>query len=154
MSLSNKNIPGLFSLYAALDTKLGSNQAVWATGQAALESRWFTSALSRQAHNFWGIKATPNWKGAAWNGRTEEFLKGKSVHLSQTFRAYPTIGAGIDDYLSLIDRLYSASLRQSSLTVFLNQLQGRWATDPHYAIKVQQVIQQVETIVKGQSNVS
>lgn len=147
--MSSRNIPTLFEVHNLFIKELGEVQAKWACGQAALESNWFTSRLAVEAKNLWGIKATPSWKGAVWSGRTHEFERGQRITITAGFRAYPTLQSGIHDYLSLTDRLYGSPLRQSSVTTFLNSLQGKWATDPHYSANVLQTIHAVAKIIDG-----
>jgi flagellum-specific peptidoglycan hydrolase FlgJ len=101
-------------VYKCLRMNFGDEQALWALGQGALESNWYSSQLSVVALNYWGIKATPNWKGAVWDGPTNEVLQGRMVKVRAGFRAYPSTLASIKDYSSLLERLYGAPLNQSS----------------------------------------
>jgi flagellum-specific peptidoglycan hydrolase FlgJ len=145
---SKVNYKLLFEVYDHIYQQVGPEQAVWATGQAALESNWFRSALGLSARNYWGIKATPSWSGAVWHGQTQEYVD-SGFHTSvQGFRAYPTTKDGVHDYLSLLARRYGNPLNQPKFAVFLDSLQGKWATDPVYANKVLRASEEVRRIVK------
>ncbi len=66
--------------------------------QAALESGYGQSSLTREAYNFFGIKADSNWKGPVWTGGTREEYNGQSVNITAAFRKYPNAEEGFKGY--------------------------------------------------------
>lgn len=64
--------------------------------QAALESNWGTSDLSRKYNNYFGIKKH-NWKGKTATFWTTEVKNGQKVRVQAEFRAYDTLAEGIAD---------------------------------------------------------
>ena len=76
------------------------------SAQAALESAYGTSKLSRDACNFFGIKAGKSWKGEAVQYRTREYSKEKiPFDIVASFRKYPNIEACLSDYARIIETL-------------------------------------------------
>jgi flagellum-specific peptidoglycan hydrolase FlgJ len=143
------NGPVMVMVYEALCKRIGKGQAAWAIGQALNESAAFNSRLSIEALNFWGIKTTPMWKGAVWRAKTLEYTKGTAHRVEASFRAYPTIQAGVDDYLGLIERKYGNTLKQPSLSLFLDTIAKYWATDPNYWKTTQSSIRRAQGLINA-----
>ena len=112
--------------------------------QAALETGWGQHMAKRKdgsaGLNLFGIKA-----GAATsdvtNQATREFKNGQWVSEPASFRAYKSVGAAFDDYVSFLksNPRYTEALRNGSGSVggFVSGLQkAGYATDPHYAQKL------------------
>lgn len=71
--------------------------------QAILESGWGKSRLAAQYHNYFGLKCGSGWTGASVNMSTqEEYSPGTMTTISDNFRAYPSMDAGIKGYFEFI----------------------------------------------------
>lgn len=118
------------------------NAQVWTCmAQAACESNYGQSNIMRNAHAYFGIKATKSWVqkakygGLVYSAKTKECYDGKTyVNISDTFRAYRNMEDSIRDYFDLIEgQRYKDSLNKSTvkdcITVIKN---GGYATAPTY----------------------
>ncbi|MGH9509197.1 MAG: glycoside hydrolase family 73 protein [Terriglobales bacterium] len=105
--------------------------------QAALESAWGRSQLSRQAHNYFGIKAHGGLPSIELP--THEFEGGKLVQVAARFARYASMEACFADRDRLITRLsvYAEALAcAGDPEAFIRALARHWATDPKYAEKL------------------
>lgn len=77
------------------------NSAVIA--QAILESGWGESRLSKQYHNYFGLKCGTLWKGASVNMATqEEYSPGQLTNITDNFRVYASMEDGVKGYFEFI----------------------------------------------------
>lgn len=119
-----------------------------AAAQAALESAWGESELSREANNLFGIKAGRSWDGPTYTLPTREFDPDSGWRtVPAQFRAYESWAECFRDYGEIINTrpwfrdAAEAAVRGDPLG-FLNGLLARpgrepgWATDPAYKEKV------------------
>jgi len=113
--------------------------------QAALESAWGESSLTKSHKNFFGIKADASWKGASATMRTIENVAGQNQTQLAKFRIYPTAQDGFDDHgkFLVVNKRY-ASLFKLPVTDFVNWANGLkaagYVTDPNYASKLISII--------------
>lgn len=72
--------------------------------QAALESGWGESGLTKYANNFFGIKdqANDEWYGANINMASGEVFNGQQTTINSNFRKYPDAGGSFADHASLL----------------------------------------------------
>lgn len=108
--------------------------------QAALESRWGESELSRRANNYFGIKA--HGKHASLEMPTTEVMGGVENQITARFAAYETMQQcfACRDGLILSGAVYAeARLHLDDAEQFARALAKHWATDPHYAEKLLRV---------------
>ena len=120
-------------------------------GQAALESGWGQREIrmpdGSSSHNLFGIKAGPDWKGKVAEVTTTEYSNGVPHKQVAKFRAYDSYEAAFNDYANLLqnDPRFAGVLQQTgNAQGFASALQqSGYATDPHYADKLAQVISQV-----------
>lgn len=120
-------------------------------GQAALESGWGQREIrmpdGSSSHNLFSIKAGPSWKGKVAQVTTTEYRNGVPHKQVSKFRAYDSYTQAFNDYANLLSSnpRYAGVLQQgSSAHGFANALQhSGYATDPHYAEKLAQVIDKV-----------
>jgi peptidoglycan hydrolase FlgJ len=116
--------------------------------QAAHESGWgqreIRQADGRSAHNLFGIKAGPGWKGAVAEVTTTEVVEGQAHKVKAKFRAYASYAESFNDYARLMTQnpRYRQVLAQGdSAQGFARELQrAGYATDPHYADKLTRTI--------------
>lgn len=110
-----------------------------AIAQAILESGWGESGLTKNANALFGIKADKNWNGKVYNTKTFEVLDGKTMYITDGFRAYDSWEHSIidhDDFLRRLSR-YKPVLDAATPYIACNQLQTcGYATDPVYAQKL------------------
>ena len=103
--------------------------------QAACESAWGTSGLSSKYFNFWGMKCGSSYKGASVNMKTkEEYTVGTLTTISDNFRAYPNIEAGVRGYFDFIQMTRYQNLKQAtSPEDYIIKLKNDgWATSSSY----------------------
>lgn len=73
----------------------------------------------RATNNLFGIRAGPAWKGAVYSRATKKTYASYSLAVSHgatdLFRAYPSIAASLDDYITLVTTspLYTSALGKS-----------------------------------------
>lgn len=114
---------------------------------AALESGWGKREVKNpdgsSSHNFFGIKATPEWKGKVAEVVTTEYLDGKPRKSVERFRSYTSVEEGFSDYARFLkeNKRYQNILGASSVDQFATGLQrAGYATDPLYADKLRRVV--------------
>lgn len=116
--------------------------------QAALESGFGGSTLSSAPnHNMFGIKGS--YQGESVGMTTSEFVNGKWIRIVQNFKKYPNHQASFEDNARLLrngltwnKNFYSGTWIENT-TSFKDAtqwLQGRYATDPAYASKLNNII--------------
>ncbi len=132
--------------------------AQYIVGQAALESGWgrrqIIGADGTQSYNLFGVKAGPDWNGPTVNVATTEYVSGVPQKSVQTFRAYSSYAQSFNDYAQLIansprySTVVASAMRGNGAAGFAESLQrSGYATDPHYAAKLTQVIGQTLRMV-------
>ncbi|GBG05279.1 glycoside hydrolase family 73 protein [Lactobacillus rodentium] len=117
--------------------------------QAALESGWGQSSLAQEPNNnLFGIKGSYN--GQSVNMGTTEYGSNGYYNTNSQFRKYPSYTESFNDNGALLRNGISGSNNFYSGTWVENAnsgsqatqgLQGKYATDPQYAAKLNQVIQ-------------
>ena len=71
--------------------------------QAILESAWGKSTLASKYHNYFGLKTGTGWTGKSVNMRTqEEYSPGTMTTITDAFRVYDSMEAGIKGYFEFI----------------------------------------------------
>lgn len=122
--------------------------AAFMISQAALETGWGRKEIRHgdgtSAHNLFGIKAGPNWRGPVAEVMTTEYINGKPQKVMARFRAYGSYAESFADYARLMKdspRYQPVLARAESATGFAQGLQrAGYATDPAYAEKLSRVI--------------
>ena len=107
--------------------------------QAALESGWGESALTKTGNNLFGIKADSLWRGQTLIMNTKEFIKGQWVVVPALWRKYASWQASIEDHVAFLkcNPRYSPCFQCSTSEAFARALaKAGYATDPIYADKV------------------
>lgn len=115
--------------------------------QAALESAWGESGLTKQANNFFGIKdqANDEWSGANITKDTTEVGNSGAYSTSAKFRKYSSPQGSFNDHATFLkkNKRY-ASLFALDPTDFVKWAQGLkaagYATDPSYDAKLVNLI--------------
>jgi len=119
--------------------------------QAALETGWGKHQMQlpegRSSFNLFGIKAGPDWDGRTVRVQTLEYRDGIAQKETALFRAYDSLEEGLQDYVSFLkgNNRYATALTQQDANSFARALQeAGYATDPHYADKIQSIAQRPE----------
>jgi hypothetical protein len=125
--------------------------------QAIVESAWGQSTLAKEAHNYFGIKATPDWYGETVTKGTDEYDGHRYYHTKAVFRKYPNMQSGLEGYVHKIkttqagngEHRYLGSLRSraknyaESCRALQRGVQGAgWATSPEYAESLIKIIRE------------
>ena len=108
--------------------------------QAALESNWGQSRLSRDAHNYFGIKAHGDHARVAYP--TLEHVNGRDLRVSAEFARYDSMEecfADRDRLIATAPCYAGTRARGGDPEAFARALAAHWATDPHYADKLLRV---------------
>lgn len=124
------------------------------SAHAALESGWGQRPLMTQggasANNLFGMKAGEGWDGAVAESATTEYVHGVAVRTSDRFRAYPDQASAFRDYAQLLlanPRFHGALGARNDARAFAEALaKSGYATDPHYAAKLQSVAARIEGV--------
>ena len=121
----------------------GGSPAGVAVAQAALESNWGQSRLSRDAHNYFGIKAHGS---LPWTELpTHEAKNGALVRTVARFARYDSMEACFADrerILAKVAAYAEARARVADPEAFIRALARHWATDPRYAEKLLRIYRQ------------
>ncbi|AWP28695.1 glycoside hydrolase family 73 protein [Paenibacillus sp. Cedars] len=129
------------AIFAAADMKNTFIPASLTIAQAALESAWGTSGLTKKGNNLFGIKG----RGPAGSCTmpTTEYVNGKPIKVDAAFRAYNNWGESITDHTKLIlngvswDRnKYKKVIGVDGKTAAREIQEAGYATDPKYADKL------------------
>lgn len=116
--------------------------------QAGLESSWGRSGLAESYNNLMGTKG--NVDGRSVTVRTREVQNGQDVYINAGFTIYDTWGHSLFHYGSLMrnglswdSNYYSGTWieKTESYHDATAWLQGRYASDPSYATKLNQIIE-------------
>lgn len=121
--------------------------------QAALETGWGKSIIRQQdgssSHNLFGIKTHNSWGGESARVLTTEYRGGKAVKEAASFRAYESFAHSFEDYVTFLQgngRYEKALAAVDKPGQFAQELQkAGYATDPHYARKINQIARQMQT---------
>jgi flagellar rod assembly protein/muramidase FlgJ len=104
---------------------------------AALETGWGRSVVG---NNVFGVKAGGSWSGTQVLAQTHEIENGQSVPQVAAFRAYPSLDAAVQDYVSLISgsqRYRSAlGMGDDARGYGAALIAGGYATDGDYPSKL------------------
>lgn len=113
--------------------------------QAALESDWGNSALSRQSNNFFGIKGSNGSKYV-----TKEYYDNEWESIYANFKHYNTVEDSVVDYANLLkngtswdENFYQEVIEADNYKEAAYAVQeAGYATDPNYADKLIRIIEQ------------
>jgi flagellum-specific peptidoglycan hydrolase FlgJ len=137
-------------LAAAILESSGKKDGVWYVGG---------SQLSREANNYFGIKATSSWKGKTYTINTREFIKGQYITIPAKFRAYDTVQDSFADYVSFLQR----NSRYKKAGVFtaataseqVNRIAAAgYATDPNYSKLLNSIITSIRKFIPAPSTLA
>lgn len=111
----NNFIAQIAPLIQAEAKKRGYKVASAVIAQACLESGYGVSSLAAKYHNYFGLKCGSAWKGASVNMKTmEEYKVGTLTRISDNFRAYGSMAAGVAGYYDFIQYPRYANLKTAT----------------------------------------
>ncbi|MEG0749878.1 MAG: LysM peptidoglycan-binding domain-containing protein, partial [Carnobacterium sp.] len=147
--MSNAEFVEFIGAYAAEVAPKNDLYASLMIAQAALESGWGSSKLSSSPnHNLFGIKGSYNGQTATMY-TSEWSASGGWIYIPQNFKKYPSHAESLQDNANLLkngtnwdSNFYSGAWKSNSTSVYdaTAWLQGRYATDPSYASKLNNII--------------
>lgn len=79
--------------------------------QAIIESNYGESILSKNYHNYFGMKCGSHWTGKSVSLMTHEEFNGASVKLKDSFRCYASMNDGVKGYFDFINTNRYANLK-------------------------------------------
>lgn len=114
---------------------------------AALESGWGRHEPRRadgsSSFNLFGVKAGRSWGGNTVSASTTEYVDGRAVQATETFRAYASYAESFRDYARVLggNSRFATVLGSADGVDFARSLQqAGYATDPMYADKLARII--------------
>lgn len=120
---------------------------------AALESGWGKREIptrdGKPSHNLFGIKADPGWKGESTEITTTEYFNGIPRKIRDHFRVYDSYQQSLEDYVGMLNGSprYQSVMQATTPEAAARALQqAGYATDPHYAQKLINIIQQIKNL--------
>ncbi|MEE8058865.1 MAG: flagellar assembly peptidoglycan hydrolase FlgJ [Pseudomonadales bacterium] len=115
--------------------------------QSALETGWGVKINGKtngeSSLNFFNIKADKRWQGDWVTIPTLEFRQGIPVKEFSAFRAYQSPQHSFEDYAEFISQSprYEKALHSATPEAYIRHIgEAGYATDPHYADKVIQIL--------------
>jgi flagellar protein FlgJ len=120
-------------------------------GQAALESGWGKREIKgvdgTPSNNLFGIKATDKWNGKVVETMTTEYINGVKQKRIEKFRAYDNYADSFKDFAKIMindPRYQNVVANMNDVHNYAQAMQkAGYATDPHYANKLANVIQKI-----------
>lgn len=116
--------------------------------QAIIETGWGTSDKAIQCNNYFGVKASGSWNGQVLDLPTKEFLNGKYVDTTASWRVYPTVEDSILDHGVFLQKSNYTSKGVLSARNYAEQItaihKGGYATDPLYSSKICTLINRLD----------
>lgn len=163
MSGDSKDFLAQLSLPARLASEQSGVPHHLILAQAALESGWGQRQITREngapSFNIFGVKATSSWKGPTTEITTTEYENGEAKKVKAKFRVYSSYLEALSDYVSMLSNnpRYAAVKTAATPEQGAQALQNAgYATDPKYAQKLTNMIQQLksmgEKVSKAYSN--
>ena len=119
--------------------------ASFTIAEGALESGWGSSQLATQGRNLFGVKADASWHGPTVPMQTREFVHGTWVMVPALWRAYADWQGCLDDHAAFLTQnpRYRACFAHPDGVSFAAAVAAAgYATDPHYAALIAQLINQ------------
>lgn len=157
-----KELPKIYTGQTFIDEisetsmKLGVDYGIYASvmiAQAILESNYGKSALSQSpTNNLFGIKGTYKGQGSSFK-TAEDDGSGNLFKIKSKFRQYNSVNQSLEDYANLLknglkssNSFYIGTWKEntnnySDATAYL---QGKYATDTHYAEKLNHLIEKYD----------
>ncbi|WP_304576660.1 C39 family peptidase [Romboutsia ilealis] len=111
--------------------------------QSVGESGWGpSSGLATKGNNLFGIKTGSKWTGKSYSAKTGEFLNGKNVTITDSFRAYDSMADSVIDRANFLSgsRYKAMMSKNTPKEQFQAMKDGGYATDPNYVSKMMKIV--------------
>ena len=112
--------------------------------QAILESGWGQSELASKYNNFFGIKATTDWKGKVINYDSNEYLDSGVTKMRSAFRVYTNLEDSILDHAKFLMRPRYVQAGLLNANDYEGQIdsiiRGGYCTSPDYKEQLVRII--------------
>jgi flagellum-specific peptidoglycan hydrolase FlgJ len=134
---------------AVESSKQSGMPALVTVAQAALESNWGASELSQRAKNYFGIKAHKGHGEIVM--ATHECAHGAEFEVHAAFASY---GSTLEcfrcrDGILARGAVYAAARQKlDDEQEFIDEMAKYWATDPHYAVKLRAMLEEVKGMLQ------
>jgi flagellum-specific peptidoglycan hydrolase FlgJ len=115
--------------------------------QAILESGWGKSDKAIKYNNLFGVKADKSWQGKTVRLSSKEWIGGRMISITSTWRVYNSLKDSIIDHGKfLYTRPWYANAGVFKAKNYVEQItaikKGGYCTDPNYVSKVCRIINQ------------
>lgn len=122
-----------FAPLAARNERLYQVPALFTLAQQLVESAW---SMQKLGNNFFGIKASPDWRGSSQVQKTHEYdFRGAKYNTTATFRGYPSEATAYDGHAHFLRayKRYRPAFAFTDPVKFAEAVaHAGYATDPDY----------------------
>lgn len=149
-SAQQKFIIDIYNLCNRIGVAYNNICPIAVTAQACIESNYGRSKLSKDYHNYFGLKCGKNWQGKKVSFKTkEEYIQGKLTTITAEFRAYDSMEEGVKGYYEFVDTKRYANLKNISnpVTYIRNIKEDGYATSYAYVSNVLNVVNNIIPLV-------
>ena len=141
-----KFVIDIYNLCSRIGVAYNNLCPIAVTAQACIESNYGRSTLSKNYHNYFGLKCGKNWKGKRVSFKTsEEYTQGVHTVITADFRAYDSMEDGVKGYYEFVDTKRYANLKGITNPVEYVHLikEDGYATSYSYVSNVLAVVNQI-----------
>lgn len=146
-----KFVIDIYKLCNQIGVAYGNLCPIAVTAQACIESNYGRSTLSKNYHNYFGLKCGKNWKGKRVKFKTkEEYHQGVLSVIYAEFRAYDSLEDGIKGYYEFVDTKRYENLKGvTDPTLYAQLIKGDgYATSYSYVSTMLTVINTITPLCK------
>ena len=120
------------------------------TAQACIESNYGRSTLSKNYHNYFGLKCGKSWTGKRAKLKTkEEYVQGHLTTIYAEFRAYDNMAEGVNGYYEFVNTKRYANLKGITSPADYVRLikEDGYATSYSYVSNVLSIVNSITPII-------
>ena len=146
-SSQQKFVKDIYNLCNRIGVAYGNLCPIAVTAQACIESNYGRSTLSKNHHNYFGLKCGKNWKGEKASYKTkEEYTQGHQTVIIAEFRAYNSMEDGVKGYYEFVDTKRYANLKGiTDPTLYAQRIkEDGYATSYSYVSTMLSVIDKIK----------
>lgn len=128
----------------------GNKCPIAVTAQACVESNYGRSTLSKNYHNYFGLKCGKYWKGKkAIFSTKEEYTNGILVSVKAEFRAYDNLEEGVKGYYEFVNTKRYSNLKNvtSPIEYLTNIKEDGYATSYSYVSTCMAVVKTIAPLL-------
>lgn len=146
-----KFILTIYNLCKSIGVAYNNLCPIAVTAQACVESNYGRSSLSKNYHNYFGLKCGKSWIGKVAKYKTkEEYVKGKLTTIYAEFRAYDNMAEGVKGYYEFVNTKRYQNLKgvTSPAEYVRNIKEDGYATSYSYVSSVLSVVNNIIPIIE------